>query len=123
MSDNPLPKTKLRTFIIVLVIVFVGPIIGLIFAAVGIVFAPAWIFLTSLLYLSVLLLGLLIGIVAVLKKWIGLRGFVLGLVLLRSYALLLGDYWSLIAGRDDRLPSDGCARSPSPLSLCLYLER
>jgi hypothetical protein len=64
------PKT--RVIGVILVIAFVGPVVGLLLAAFGIVLAPPWTFLTSLIYLPIVCLGLPVGIVAILMGWIPL---------------------------------------------------
>ena len=83
MSENT-SKRKRRIFGVILAIALTGPIIGLILGISGIVFTPVriWIEFTSLLYVAVLLIGVLIGIIAILKKEIGVGHFLLALVLL-----------------------------------------
>ena len=67
--------------------VFIGPLIGLLLSAFGIVLAPPWTFITSLMYLPLACLGLPIGVVAASLGWIRTRGIILALVLAGLVAL------------------------------------
>lgn len=84
---------KARVIGIILIVVFIGPLMGLFLSALGIVLAPPWTFLTSLIYLPMACLGLPLGIVAVLRGWIKPWGvlatlIVAGIVILFYLAVL-----------------------------------
>ena len=87
---------KTRTFgiiLVILVIVLIGPLMGILLASWGIVLAPPWISSTSLMYLPLACLGLPLGIVAVLRGWTKTRGvlatlIIAGIVILFYLAIL-----------------------------------
>ncbi len=73
-------RVKAAAIGVILVIAFVGPLMGLLLSSFGIVLAPPWTFLTSLIYLPIACLGLPVGIVAVLRGWISRWGLIAALI-------------------------------------------
>ncbi|MBN2001813.1 MAG: hypothetical protein JXA21_00540 [Anaerolineae bacterium] len=72
---------RIRAMITVLGIALIGPALGLLFFALGIVLAPPWIGLTGLLYLSFPGMALFLGIVALLMRLIKTGGLLTALAL------------------------------------------
>ncbi len=72
---------------VILAIALVGPLMGLLLSAFGIVLAPPWTFLTSLIYLPIACLGLPIGIMAILRGWIRPWGLIAALTVAGIAAL------------------------------------
>ena len=66
-------------------IAFVGYLIGFSIFAFGLVLAPDWTFLTVMIYLPLPCLSVPLAIVAVSRKWIRLRGAILGLAIAAGF--------------------------------------
>ena len=79
--------SKGRALGVFLLIVFIGPLIGLSLAVFGLVLAPPLTPLTSLIYLPIACLGLPIAILAVWLGWIRVRTLLLALILAGVVAL------------------------------------
>jgi hypothetical protein len=81
---------------VMLAIVFVGATIGLLLAALGVVLAPPWTFLTSLLYLPMACLGLPVWILAGWMRWLkppGLLGALMGAGIVAFFYLAILGPW------------------------------
>ncbi len=80
MSTNR--KSKSWTIGVILAIVLIGPMIGLLMYSYGLVFAPPWTFATGGMYVFTPCLGLPVGIIAVLAKWIRKRQLLVAVVVI-----------------------------------------
>lgn len=89
-------RSGIRTFVAMMLIIFAGPAIGLALASFGVVLAPSWTFLTSLIYLPMACLGLPVAIVVGLMGWMRTRRLLLTLavagVVAFSYLVILGPW-------------------------------
>ncbi len=73
----------------ILVIPLVGPSLGLVLWAIGIVFAPPWTFLTGMIYPLLACVGLPLGLAAVWTKRLRMWGLLATLGLMGIAAILL----------------------------------
>jgi hypothetical protein len=71
---------RIRAIEAMLVVALIGPMIGFLLSAFGLVLAPPWTFLTSLIYLPIACLGLPVGIMAVVRGWMRGWGLVVALI-------------------------------------------
>lgn len=81
---------------VMLAITLSGPLVGLLLVAFGVVLAPPWTFLSSLIYLPVACLGLPLGLVAIWRGWLGgwglLGAFVFAGITGLFYLTILGPW-------------------------------
>lgn len=99
-SNGHRKNEKWRTVGVVLAIVLCGPLVGLLLFAFGLVLAPPWTFLSSLIYLPLACLTLPVGLTALTLGWIGGRGLLVSL----AVAVIAGLFYLAIIGPG--LPTD-----------------
>jgi hypothetical protein len=79
-----------------MVIAFAGPAVGLALAILGVVLAPPWTFLTSLIYLAMACLGLPLWILVGWMRWLRTRWLLVALIMAGMvacfYLVLLGPW-------------------------------
>jgi hypothetical protein len=94
-----------RAFGIILVIILLGPVVGIIMDRFGIVLAPPATYGTIFFYLLPPVFSVLLGIAALIMRWVGLRTLLLGSLILIAFTIC------------GYLPIIG-AEMPSPLTNC-----